>query len=297
MGKIRRALVLGISFVGDRLRRLPGAGLIERFSGLVFALLVIAAMLAGAVWASQKSPQRISLADLAVGGLAPMQTWIIVSGDVVAGASSAISHSYTLTDPGVPGARLLIASDVPLPVGRTTVSGKLIGGDARAPQGYDWVGHLDADPVAAQEQDPPWISIGLLACGLIVILIARTHYPVFFGDSPKRIAPSLARLPVGVRRGWSPRDVAVPGTLTIDPGQRVRLHTSDGETRELRLQSASSSIEVGRFQGVSGSEIMLRLVASGGDLALSFASADERDLAYGALAAAAAVPPRLARFA
>jgi hypothetical protein len=291
MGTIWRGLVLGIAFLGDRLRRLPGAGLVERFPGFVFALLVIAAMLAGAVWASQKSPQRISLADLTVGALAPMQTWIIVSGDVVAGPSSA-THQYVLTDPAAPGARLIINSDVELPVGRTTVSGRLIGGDARAPQGYDWVGHLDADPVAVQEQEPPWISIGLLVGALLVMVLARTQYPVFFGELPKRTAPSPALIKVGVRRGWSPRDKSVGGTLFIEPGERVRLETADGEARELRLQSASSSIEVGRFQRISGSELMLRLVASGGDLALSFATPHDRDLAYGALAAAAAMPLR-----
>jgi hypothetical protein len=140
-----------------------------------------------------------------------------------------------------------------------------------------------------QEQDPPWITFGLLACGLLVIVIARTQYPVFFGDSPNRLAPSRTRLNVAVRRGWSPRDSATPGTLTIEPGQRVRLNTSDGEERELRLQSASSSIEVGRFQAMTGHELVLRLVASGGDLALTFANAHDRDAAYSALAAAAAL--------
>ncbi|MDL2335612.1 MAG: hypothetical protein QFC55_06250 [Chloroflexota bacterium] len=288
MSKIWQGLVLGIAFIGDKLRRLPGAGLVERFPGLVFALLFIGALLAGAVWASQKSPQRISLAELAVGGLAPMQTWIIVTGDVAAGSSTA-SHQYVLTDPAVLHARMIINSDVELPVGRTTVSGRLIGGDARAPQGYDWVGHLQADPVAVQEQDPPWITIVLLACGLLVIVIARTHYPVFFGDAHKRLAPSRARMDVGVRRGWSPSDAVVPGTLTTEPGQRVRLETSDGEMRELRLQSASSSIEVGRFQAATSHELVLRLVASGGDLTLTFATVHDRDVACGALAAAAAL--------
>ncbi len=296
MGTIWRGAVLGVAFVGDRLRRLPGSGLVERFPGWTFALLFVVAMLAGAVWASQKSPQRISLADLSVGALAPMQTWIIVSGDVAAGSSSA-THQYVLTDPAVAGARLIITSDVELPVGRTTVSGKLIGGDSRAPQGYDWVGHLQADPVTAQEQDPPWITIGLLGLGVLVIVVARTHYPVFFGDSPARVAPSRARIEVGVRRGWSPRDEIVPGTLAIEPGERVRLETSDGEIRDLRLQSASSSIEVGRFQALSGHELVLRLVASGGDLALKFANAADRDIAYSALAATAAMPLRPARLA
>jgi hypothetical protein len=290
MDRISRGLVLGFSFVGEQLRRLPGARRVQRFAPLVVATLLITALIAGGVWGAQKSPQRISLAELAVGALAPMQSWIIVSGDVATVQSVAGSHRYVLTDPEVPGARLYIASDVELPVGPSTVSGKLIGGDARAPQGYDWTGHLNADPVLAHEQEPPWISIGLIALAVLVGLLALTSYPVFFRDDPARRPVSQRALHVGVRSGWSPKADSVRATLTIDPGKRVRLDLPGGQSRELLLHSAKSSIEVGRFQRVNGSEPVLLLVASGGDVALSFEGDKDRDLAYNALAAAAAMP-------
>ena len=244
-------------------------------------------------WAAEKSPQRISMAELTIGALAPMQTWIIVSGDLQASPSAVPGYTYILTDPAAPRARLYVSSDVELSVCATTVSGKLIGGDARAQDDFGWIGQLQADPVLAHEQDPPWLAIFLVGLAVLVGLLVRTSYPVFFADKPKPVAIAAVKLHVVVRQGWSANATSTPGRLEIDPGQLVQLHLSDGEVRDLRLHSARSSIEVGRFQRLSDAEPVLLLVAAGGDLTLRFTSTENRDRAYAALAASAALPLRV----
>ncbi len=219
-----------------------------------------------------------------------MQTWIIVSGDVRAESSAAAGRQYVLTDPAVPIALPHILSPVELPEGETTVSGTLTGGAGRARDDFGWVGQLRADPVLASEQSPPWIAITLATCVVLVVLFAHASYPVLFSDEPRPIASPPRRLSVGVREDWPPARDGTPGTLELDPGAPVRLRFSGGEARPLRLHSAKSSVEVGRLHRLSGSEPALVLRVAAGDLTLSFASADDRDGAYAALVASAAMP-------
>src|SRR4029453_10428373 len=116
---------------------------------------------------SQRSPQRVSMAGLYAGDLSQMQTWIIVSGDLLEEASSSSpTHQYALTDASVPDAKLIVSSEVPLAAGQTTVSGILVGGTGGAQPGFGWVGQLRADPELAREPDPPWIAIGLVAAAV-----------------------------------------------------------------------------------------------------------------------------------
>lgn len=124
-----RGLLLGFAFLGEQLRRLPGFRLVERFSSWIAALLLGAAVVSLAIWMAQRSPQRVSMAELASGALSSMQTWVIVSGDVRAEQSAAPGYQYVLTDPAVPIALLHISSQVELPVGAAHGSG---GGLARA---------------------------------------------------------------------------------------------------------------------------------------------------------------------
>ena len=232
------------------------------------------------------------MTELAAGALSPMQTWIIVSGDVRAESTAAAGFHYILTDPAVPNALLRITSRVELPVGQTTVSGTIIGGAGRALDDFGWLGNLRADAVPAHEQNPPWVVIALALCAVLVLLLARTSYPMFFRDEPKPPAAQPRRLHVGVRRDWPPTAGAVTGTLELDPRRPAQLHLADGETRQLRLHSAKSSLEVGGFHRLSSFEPALVLRAAGGDLTLTFASADDRDGAYAALLASLAMPRR-----
>lgn len=285
-------MVLAFAVVGEQLRRIPGATIVQRFASLILVVLLICGLVSLGVWAAQKSPQRISLAELRDGALSPMQSWIIVSGDVRLKQHSVVGYSYLLTDPAAPNASLAISSDTELGEGRTTVSGTLLGGDARAQPGYAWLGHLRADPVLASEQSPPWIAIALAIVGVLVGLLAWTTYPVLFGDEPQPSGAPPARLAVRVRHDWPPTGASTPGTLELEPGAPPRLRLGGGETRLLRVHSAKSSFEVARLQWLSGFEPLLVIRAAGGDVTLGFASSGERDSAYAALVASAAVWPR-----
>lgn len=285
-----RGLWLGLAFLGEQLRRLPGSRLVERFASWIAALLLVAALVSLAIWMAQRSPQRVSMADLTSGGLSYMQTWVIVSGDVRAERSAAPGYQYVLTDPAVPIAVLRISSQVELALGQTTVSGRLIGGAGRAYEGFGWVGQLRADPVLASEQSPPWVAIAFATCAVLLSLLARTSYPVFFSDEPWPSAPPTRRLRVGVRRDWPPTGNSTPGTLDLDRGGLVRLCFADGEVRPLRLYSTKSGVEIGRLHRLTGSEPALALRASAGDLTISFASAADRDGTYAALVASVALP-------
>lgn len=288
----RQGLVLGLAFLGAQARRLPGAGLIERFLPLAVAVLLVASVVSLGIWGAQKSPQRISMAELEIGALAPMQTWIIVSGDVRRQQQPGAGYAYVLTDPAAPNASLMISSQVRLAEGKTTVSGTLLGGDARAQADFAWFGHLLADPVVASEQSPPWIAIALAFIGVLILVLAPTSYPVLFVDAPRSTAASAGRFPVSVRHEWPPTDASTPGTLELEPGAPLQLRLPGRETRLLRVHSAKSSVEVGRLQWVTGSEPVLVVRASAGDLTLSFASSDDRDGAYARLVASAATWPR-----
>jgi len=285
----RHGLVLGLAFVGAQLRRLPGAGLVERFLPLIVAVLLAGAVVSLAVWGAQKSPQRISMAELAVGALAPMQTWIIVSGDVRPQEHGGAGYVYLLTDAAAPNALLRISSQVQLAEGQTTVSGRL-GGDAQAPAGFAWLGHLVADPVLAIEQSPPWIALALAIIGILLWVLALTSYPVLFTEAARPTAAPPRRLAVSVRHGWPPTGASTPATLELQPGAPLQLHLLGGETRHLPVHSAKSSVELGRLRWLSRSEPVLVVRAARGDVTLSFASVDDRDGAYAALVAT--VPPR-----
>jgi hypothetical protein len=287
-----RKVLVGFSFLGKQLRRLPGARIVERFSALLVALLLVATIVSLAIWMAQKSPERIGMAELYAGQLPPMQSWIIVSGDVQAVPFGGVGYQYVLTDPTVLHALLRISSQVELPVGPTTVSGTLLGGDARAQADFDWLGNLRADPVLASEQNPPWFAITFATTGILLGLLVRTSYPVLLTDKPRAVAVRIAPLNVNVRRDWPPTGSSAPATLEFGHGRPVRLRLSDGETRDLRLHSARSGVEVGRLHRLSDSEPVLVLRPAGGEYTITFANADERDGAYAALVASAAIRSR-----
>ena len=288
----RQGLVLGLAFLGAQLRRLPGAGLVGRFLPLIVAVLLAGAVVSLAVWGAQRSPQRISLAELADGALAPMQTWIIVSGDVRSQEQGGAGFAYVLTDLAAPNASIRISSQVQLAEGHTTVSGTLLGGDVRAQADFAWLGQLLADPVLATEQSPPWIAIALAFIVALIWLLAPTSYPVLFVDAPRPTAAPPRQLAVSVRHGWPPTGASTPGRLDLQPGAPLELRLLGGETRLLRVHSAKSSVEVGRLQWLTGSEPVLVVRAAGGEVTLGFASTDERNGAYAALVASVATRPR-----
>jgi hypothetical protein len=221
-----------------------------------------------------------------------MQSWIIVSGEVRLKQHSVVGYTYLLTDPAAPNASLTISSEAEIAEGETTVSGTLLGRDARAQPGFAWLGHLRADPVLASEQSPPWIAIILAFVGALVGLLAWTTYPVLFGDEPRPSAAPPRRLAVGVRKDWPPTRASTPGTLELEPGAPPQLRVRGADPRLLRVHSAKSSFEVARLQWLSGSEPLLVIRAAGGDVTLGFASSGDRDGAYAALVASAATRPR-----
>lgn len=248
---------------------------------------MIAALVALSVWMAQRSPQRISFAELASGNLSRMQSWIIVSGELRAEPVSATQYRYTLTDPAVPNALMTVESQVELAVGQTTVSGTLVGGASRAQDGFGWVGQLRADSVLAREPDPPWIAIALAATALFIAVGGRTFYPMFFRETPPVLKPEAVTLQVGVRREWPSsggQGQVVPGTLVLQRGAPVELRVAT-ETQQLRLHSAHSSVESGELRRLFSSEPALILRPATGEVTISFASPDDRDAAFAALVA------------
>lgn len=291
---ILRFPVVALAFLVEQLRHLPGAREVERRAPWVVAVLMVAALAVLAVGMAEQTPQRISIADLVEGKLAPMQSWIIVSGELRAQQVSTTDHRYVLTDPTVPNAVIFVTSQNELPLGVATISGHLVGGTRRAQAGTGWVGQLRADPVITREPDPPWIAIALAAAALFVAVGSRTFYPMFFRQAPRVPAPAAKTMQVGVRRGWPPAaGPVVSGTLEVQRGAPVALRVPT-ETQLLRLHSPHSSVEVGELRRLFGSEPALVVrPATTEELTVSFASVDERDVAYAALVADVQRPDRV----
>ena len=283
--------VVVFAFVVDRLRRLPVVGQLEKHSALVASVLFLAALLALGAWLSQRSPQRVTMADLVAGNLSSLQSWIIVSGDLQpAAAASGNGLRYNLTDPQVPDATLTVFSNAPLATGPTTVSGTLVGGRQAASPGFAWVGQMRADPSVAQEPGPPWLAGSLAGLAALVVIAGRTPYPVFFGDGPVLPAtvasPKPRSLKVRVRAERELSDgQAVDGVLRLNGEGAVELRTPDFGRQQLRLHSARTSLEVGELRSLNMSQPALVVRPSTGELTISFTATDERDAAVAALVA------------
>ena len=289
---ILRFPLVAFAFVVEQLRRVPGARQIERRTPWVVSALMLAALVALSVWMAQRSPQRITFAELVGGDLSRMQTWIIVSGELSAAPVSTTQYRYTLTDPAVPNAILTVESQVELAVGQTTVSGTIVGGASRAQDGFGWVGQLRADSVLAKEPDPPWIAITLAAVALFIGLGSRTFYPRFFRQTSTVVDPETRTLQVGVRRDWPSsggNGQVVPGTVVLRRGAPVELHVGS-ESQQVRLHSAHSSVEAGELRRLFSSEPALILRPSAGEVTVSFASPNDRDAAFAALMADVMTP-------
>jgi hypothetical protein len=275
--------IVAFAFVLDRLRRLPGAGYVDRRAAPIAVLLMLAALAALAVQMAQRSPQRISLADLAAGKLSPMQSWIIVSGELSPELSNNPQrYRYTLRDPATPNARLIVFSPVELPTGHTTVSGTVAGG--QVPAGYAWTGTLSAEPELAQEEPPPWLAYGFAAAGLLLAASSRIRYPVFFRERPAPSALRRITVPVSVRRAEAAA-TSDPATLELQPGAAVELRFADGAVWPLRLHSAHTGADAGALSNIRRSQPALLVHHPNDELTLTFTSYAERDLAYAALTA------------
>ncbi len=285
MGNFLRTPVVAFASVVARLRRLPGVEFVfEHQFWVVGGLLLAGAIVLGA-WAAERSPQRVSMSDLVAGSLAPLQTWIIVTGDVRADTQTPAGYRYILTDPGVLDATLAVTSSSELPVGRTTVSGTLLGGDAPRQPGFAWTGHLIADPLVAREPDPPWLAIGLATLAAFIAVAGRTSYPTFFKDTPQALAVRAGSIRVKARRDWPPDSEPVDATLTMRPREPLEVQV-DGEAPQIvRLHSAHSSVDAGELRTLSTSEPALVVRPATGELTFSFASVAERDAVYAALVA------------
>jgi hypothetical protein len=286
--RLSRPPIVGFAYLVSLLRRIPGAGWLQRHAGLVIGALLAVALVALSVSMAQRTPQRVTLPQLTAGELAPMQTWIIVTGDVTSEFSGTPTLRYKLTDPAAPDATLFVTSDHELAVGHTTVSGTLVGGNTKAAEGFGWLGQLRADPVLAREPDPPWLALGLAAIAVFIYAASRSSYPAFFSASPVATSqPASSPLCVGVRRRWPPTDEpGAPATLSAAPGAPVQLRAaSAGDAERLQIHSANSSYEVGTLQWLGRSEPVLALHPARGDVILSFDSSAERDSALAGLLA------------
>jgi len=284
--RVLRLPLVAVGFVVDQLRRLPGSRFVGRYSFQIALVLTFGAAAALLVWGLERAPQRFTLAQLAAGELSPMQSWIIVTGELTPATSQTGEFRYWLTDPAAPNASMIVVSSFELPVGWTTLSGTYDGTREVVPAGLRWIGHMRAEPVLAQEQPPPWAAILLGLAGLSVGFAGRVSYPTFFDEKPGRVLPRSATLTVGIR-GANETHVGrvVPGTLRLHPGARVMLQTQGTGEQALRLHSAHTSVDTGELRWLSGSQPALRVKQAKGDLDIIFASRDERDAALAALTA------------
>jgi hypothetical protein len=231
------------------------------------------------------------MADLTAGSLAPLQTWIIVTGDVrLADNQSGDQFRYVLTDPNVADATLTVTSETELPVGLSTVSGTLLGGDAPRREDFAWTGQLIADAELAREPDPPWLAIGLFTLAGFIGVASRTSYPTFFKDTPQPVGVRAASIPARARSEWSADDEWLDATITIRPGEPVAVQLPGEEPRTIRLHSAHSGADAGELRTMSTSEPALVVRPSTGELLFLFSTDAQRDAVHEALVADAARP-------
>lgn len=293
MSAVIQLPIVAFAYLVDALRRLPGAARLRGLVRWIGRLLFLGAFAALVVWMGTKTPQRISLADLAANKLSPMQSWIIVSGDLTEEASlEPGSYMYRLTDPSTPGPSMIVLSERPLATGRVTISGLLQGGrvDPSLLKG-PWVGTLVADPTLAHEIPPPWLAAALALAALLVFAARRTSYPMFFrgraGSGPATRTPIRATL---WQHGDGPtRGRATPAIATFGSGDRpaIELRTEGTAPRTVRLHSEFTGSATGDLRGLTWSApaISLRLPAE--DVTIAFASAQDRDAVFGVLQARA----------
>jgi hypothetical protein len=277
--------LVALGFVIERVNQLPLIGRLTRHKARIAIVVLLVALISFVVWGSERAPQRLTLADLAAGALAPSQSWIIVSGELREEPLN-VGYRYRLTDPAAPNARMVVFSDVELPTGPATISGTYIGNREGAPPGFNWAGAMRADPVLAPDQSPPWLAIILVASALLVGLAGRIGYPLFVVERPRSKSYSPASLRVTIRRMTSTSGGEfAPATLRIEPGEPAMLRSTDAAAVPVRLHSALAGVEVGKLIRLSGSEPALRVRQASGDLELRFASPNERDAAFAALVA------------
>ena len=291
MTSIVRLPVLLFAAAVEQVRRLPGARRLGPVMRWLPRILLLVALILGAAWAGQVSPQRVSLADLAAGKLGQFQSWIIVSGDLAdEQGSTDFLHLYRLTDPDAPNAYLIVRSRPLLPLGPATVSGHIVGGREGVPPGYAWSAPLDADPRVATELPPPWTAIALGAVAVLILLARRSRYPMFASEPPTDAFPATSALRVNARRESAGLGFAVaPATLSFadaEPGA-ANLSITGARSLPVRLHSAFTNVDVGVLYRVRGSEPALRVRSENDDLTLAFASRRERDSAFAALGAEA----------
>jgi hypothetical protein len=285
-----RVPLLAFGYVVDRIRRLPGARSVAPFVPWLVRGAFIGAAVLLLLWMAEASPQRMSLADLAAGKLSPMQSWVIVSGELQEERGSAPgAYRYRLTDPATPNAYLDVRSTVEWPLGATTLSGKILGGRDGVPAGYEWSAPFQVDPVLADELPPPAIAFVLIGLGILVVAGRRTSYPMFIAETPEDVPPGWGLVNVVAHPEAAPsRGRSQRASLDRDTGVgTAELRVQGGAPVLVRLHSAFTSVDVGELRGLRSSEPALRVRAADDDLTLGFATRRDRDATYARLAAGA----------
>ncbi|MEP7158757.1 MAG: hypothetical protein ABI797_04975 [Chloroflexota bacterium] len=283
---ILRFPLIAFAFLVDKLRRIPGVLWAERHVLWVVATLLLLAVVALVYWGAQRSPQRVNMVELASGQLSHMQSWIIISGDLQRDPRFPSAFRYVMTDVEAPNAKLNVTSDIERPTGQTTISGTFVGGRLPTPTGVRWTGQIAADDELAPEQDPPWVALGFVVAAVLVIGAARSSYPVLLDERPQPIEQRKRAISVGIVRGSRrERRRHVSGTLVLTLGEPVELRMAGEAPMVLRLHSPYTSVDIGELRGLSRSEAALVVRLATEEMVLTFASREDRDAAFAALAA------------
>ena len=278
--ELTRVPLLVTLFSVDSLRHLPGARFVARFvPWLAGGLIAISAILL-VMYMAERSPQRVSLADLASHGLPATQHWFIVSGDLNVEQAVEGAYRYMLTDPATPNAYLIVNSTMPWPVGRTTVSGRIDGLIPPLPPGEDWYADMTADLQLAIERPPPWSAILLALSGLAILAAIRSPYPMFVARQARRAAQATGPRHVVVRPDAEhPGDRVTQGVLELDvPSGIAPILTIDARRSvPVRVHSRLTSLRVGELRTVTTRQPVIRVLSASGDMYLGFRSPEERD--------------------
>jgi hypothetical protein len=272
--------LLVILFSVDKLRHLPGARFLGRFVPWLAAFLIAGSAILLAAYMSERSPQRVSLADLASHRQPASQHWFIVSGDLQVEQAVEGSYRYILTDPATLHAYLIVNSTVPLPVGQTTVSGRIDGFIPPQPPGEDWYADIRADLQLAIERPPPWSAILLVLTGLAILAGIRSPYPMFVVRHAQRVAQATGSRQVFVRPDAEhPGDGVMEGVLHLDvaAGFAPELTIDNRRSVLVRVHSRLTSLRIGELRTLTTRQPVIRVLSASGDMYLGFRSPIERD--------------------
>ena len=248
---------------------------------VVITLLSLLSLSSVVIVASTKQPSEVTLKDLQTENVPAGTSWFRLDGDLRE-APGASPFTYTLHDPGDDSRAVTVQADVPLPTGRTQVTGRQ--------DGVSLLGtflSIRADVPTEPVRHDPWPLFALPAVLAGVILVGRIRgYPIVRRDGGTTAVVDQLRPGERLSARWggwigSERhdlDAMSPCTLEVECDSFACTMTiSDAAgVRAVPHRRASPKRRI-RLCRTSGAQHGLDLHAPAGDLILAFDSVVDRD--------------------